>query len=256
MLSLLISTVLGSLLPGQTATLTFTLAGDTSAASLQWNFSHPGLTAAPAVIGAAGTAAGKSLSQDVDTLMVAGFNETLIAPGVVATMDITVPLGAPAGNVVFSISALSAADANGGSVPFTAGFPLTLIILPAPVAQVLAVPATSASAMLAPAVHGPVNILAVLATSASAMLPPTVTGTGGSLGPNANVFAVPATSTSAMLPPLAQFAANVLAVPATSVSRMQVPAVSGGPVIPTKTSGPPGLLRGGHTPPGHAKLFR
>ncbi len=256
MLSLLISTVLGSLLPGQTTSLTFTLAGGTSASEIQWDFAHVGLNAAPAVIGAAATAASKSLSQSGDRILIAGINQTLMAPGVLATMDITVPVGAPAGNVVISLSNVVASDADGGNVPVTVGFPLTIIILPASVASVLAVPATSTSGMLPPVIHGAVNVLVVAATSASGMLAPTVTGTGGSLGPNANVLAVPATSTSGMLPPSLQLGANVVAVPATSSSGMLAPAVSGGPTPPTTPGGPPGLIRTGHTPPGHATLFR
>lgn len=256
MLSLLISVAAASLLPGQSTTLTFALAGGSNVTGIQWDYSCVGLTVGTPVIGAAATAAGKTLGiTTVGGILIYGLDTQAILPGVLATVTVTVPLNAPAGNAVISLSNVIASDALGTSLPITAGFPITLIILPASVASVVAPAATATAALRAPTVQAGANIQAVAAIATASFNPPTVSDGGGSLGPRANVFAVPAIANSAAIAPSIQAGANVLVAYATASAFMPAPVVSGGQSPVTPTHGKPGIFKG-HGGGGHSKIFR
>lgn len=241
MLSLLISVAATALLPGQSTTLTISLDGGT-AAGLQWNYACPGLTVGTWAVGAAASAAGKSVSTNPSEVIVSGLNALLISPGVVATVTITVPLNAVSGYAVISLSGPVAVDALGGSIPIAAGLPFTLIILPASVASVVSVPATASTAGVAPTLSVGANVQEVAAVTNGSALAPTVSVDGSPVVSPAVVISVAAVaSAAAMLPGSLSLGSAIAPIAMRTTGQMPSPVISGNVI--TKGRG-----RGNRTP--------
>lgn len=116
---------------GSTATITLSAVGVTGQNVAGLQFSLPGLSwAATPTIGAAGTAAGKSIYCATVTsglnCLVVGFNSTVIADGVLATVQLTVPRSVVSGNTSLALSGTLGASPLGAAVTVGAGSPFSL----------------------------------------------------------------------------------------------------------------------------------
>ena len=121
--------------PGTAVNLSLTLSGNTSVA-LSWTLKPPTGYTEVGAIGAAGTAANKTLYCTTDATLCllvgatpAALNNTAIAPGVIATYAVQVPGSAAAGSASFPLSGLMAVDAAGSSVSITSGPGFSLTVL-------------------------------------------------------------------------------------------------------------------------------
>lgn len=95
------------------------ISGPTPIAALQTNFSlPPGFSVTAAIPGPAANAASKTivLSTSTATMLVFGFNQTVIPTGVVATATIKGPATSK-GFFSVDLSLISASDPNGNTVP-------------------------------------------------------------------------------------------------------------------------------------------
>jgi len=108
---------------GATITVPLTLSGAAAAAALQWQLVLPSGSTATAAIGAAGTAATKSMacSSDSSFCLEYGQNVNVISAGVVATYTVHLPATASPGTATIGLSNLLGASAAGAAVPITAG---------------------------------------------------------------------------------------------------------------------------------------
>ncbi len=121
----------GTASPGGLVTLQVNIGGD-QPTQVQWVFSHTAdVTIQSVILDAAGIAAGKTLSQAGNLMLVWGVNTTPITTGVLVTVTFRVS-SFPSGNsTVINITSIVASDADAN--PLTGvGAPGTIIIIPTP----------------------------------------------------------------------------------------------------------------------------
>ena len=121
--------------PGPLA-LNITLSGSTSTgpAALQWTLVPPGgLAVAGQSAGLASTGAGKAVACGAaNNLCIAwGMNQTVIAPGVVAQVAVTLTGATPPGPLSFTLAGLVGVKQDGSAMAITAGAPFTVTVLAA-----------------------------------------------------------------------------------------------------------------------------
>lgn len=116
----------GTVRAGSTVTGTISLSGTGSIAAMQWTFSGP---AGFAMSSVASTASGKAASCNTTTCLLWGMNQSTIAPGAVATFQLTVPKSA-SGNVNLTLNNTIVSSPTGVGVSLTAT-PFTVSISPA-----------------------------------------------------------------------------------------------------------------------------
>ena len=132
LVSIAVPQVIGSLGASVAVNVTLTVLGNAQPAAVQFKilYSPDNLTLTSAVIGAAGTAASKILSQGgtagADTFLLYGLNENVIATGVIAILTFTIPSDALSNPTLLQILDLAVATPNNqtieGNTPTTVLF--------------------------------------------------------------------------------------------------------------------------------------
>lgn len=121
----------GAVRAGATVTLTVTLTGSSgqNIAALQGSVANPGGTVT-CTAGAAAIAAGKTVAcgtvGNAVVFLVYGLNQNVLADGVVAQLQVALPLTAAAGNISEGLTGTLGASPAGGAVAITAGSPFGL----------------------------------------------------------------------------------------------------------------------------------
>ena len=118
-----------TLRPGQTATITLTLAGTPPIAGVQWLLSAPpGWTVGTTTASSAVTSASKQVTCGAPVCFVWGLNITPVPNGAVATVPVTVPTGTAAGTVQLSVTNTAGAT-PAGVLQAVTGVPVTVTVL-------------------------------------------------------------------------------------------------------------------------------
>lgn len=117
--------------PGNAVTVNLTGAMSGSPVALQWTVGLPTGFTATASIGAAGTAAAKTLSCSANATLCLeyGLNTTVIGNGTLAAYTVTIPANATPGAGAFPLSGLLAVNAAGTTVTSASGPAYSLTIL-------------------------------------------------------------------------------------------------------------------------------
>lgn len=124
------------LFPGQTATLTYVLAGQTNPNISALQFDQAvltSLTVSNKVVAGTAASAGKSLtcSQAGNRCILVSIGSSVIANGTVLTATLTVPVGTAPGSFNIALSNLFAASNTAQLVPVVSGPLLTITVAPA-----------------------------------------------------------------------------------------------------------------------------
>lgn len=122
---------------GSTVTLTLSAAGtaagatNTGAGGFEWTLAPPTGYTEAAAIGAAGTAAAKSIlcTANATTCLLYGINTNVVGNGVLATYTVTVPANASPGPAPFPLSINLAVSVTGSTVVASNGVPYSLTVL-------------------------------------------------------------------------------------------------------------------------------
>lgn len=132
------SLVLGSAAgtPGSNVTVNLALsAGGSQAAALQWTlqYSSTDITGVSAAIGAAASSAGKSLTCTGATCVIFGFNQSVIADGLIAQLTFTIAPGTTSTSLPIQMTQVVLSDTSGGNIPVSVTVGSIAVVQPAAV---------------------------------------------------------------------------------------------------------------------------